>query len=198
MKIDLRNIQSYWLTCPKSESRHDKFKQMLSKLDIPAFMLNGEITTPYTVGVAKNHIDAISRSLGGRPVLVLEDDAVATSYYLPEIDVPDNADALYLGTSIYGRIRKETSQTVIAADTGEYLRIFNMLSLHAVVYLSDSYKYKIIGILESFIKNPVGGCDDPIADAMWQSNIYSVKKPFFFQQDGHSEVATTILINPIL
>lgn len=171
---------------------------MLEKLELPALMLNGEITTPYTVGVARNHIDAISRSFGARPVLVLEDDATPTSFYQNEVEIPDDADALYLGTSIFGRIRGETTQTVIAANAGEHLRIFNMLSLHAVIYLSSRYKALVTEILEKFIENPVGGCDDPIADAMWKSKVYAVKKPFFFQQDGHSEAATTILINPLM
>ena len=114
-------------------------------------------------------------------------------------NIPEGADALYLGTSIYGRLQKRTTPGgVLAANANDYMRVFNMLGFHAIIYLTESYVDHVLSILQSFIDNPVGGCDDPVAESMWAYNIYSVKKPVFYQKDGRSDDATRLPINILL
>lgn len=196
--LQLNEIPILWTTCEKNKDRHKTMEKMLLDLDLTGTKITGPITDPYTIGVAIGYIDALSRF--DPPFLILEDDATLVKNLTSlEINFPVGSDAFYLGTSIYGRIKQRTFPNgVIAADCGKYMRIFNMLGFHAVVYLTREYVEHVRRILESFIENPVGGCDDPIAEKMWTKNVYSVKSPIFYQRDGRSEQATTYPIDILL
>ena len=187
-----------WTTCDKSVDRHEPMASMLSHIGVEGSKVNGPITTPYTIGVAKGYLEALSRH--DPPFLILEDDAtLVSSNPILKFNYPSDADALYLGTSIYGRLQKNTvAGGVIAADAGEYMRVFNMLGFHAVIYLTSDYVDHVKEILKSFIDTPLGGCDDPVAETMWKHNVYSIKSPVFYQKDGRSDQATQHPINILL
>lgn len=196
--IDLTKIPIVWTTCDKSKDRHPAMESMLDSLGLSGTKINGPITTPYTIGVAQGYLEALSKF--DPPFLILEDDATLVSETFPtKFVVSSEMDALYLGTSIYGRINRQTRPGgVIAADLGDSMRIFNMLGFHAVIYLTSNYINHVKTLLETFLTNPVGGCDDRIAETMWSHNVYSVKQPIFYQKDGRSDQATQLLINCIL
>jgi len=197
--VDIRNVPIMWMTCDKSiGSRQDGFLDMMSKLGLQAEKMNGDITSNYNIGVASEYIKALCKY--DPPFLILEDDArinpnIKFEY---EYDLTEGMDALYLGTSIVGRINKETKIGVIAADAGKYNRIFNMLSFHAVLYLSKKYVNKTISLLQYYLDNPIGACDDILAENMWKSNVFSLKEPVFYQNDGRNEAMTLNIIRAIL
>lgn len=200
VKINLKETPCYWLTCPKAVSRHDTMKANLERVGIQGVQLDGEITNPYTFGVAKGHLDALRSQQG--TVLLLEDDATPTHYFKSEFEIPQNivdsysVDAIYLGTSLYGRNNGYTHfGGAVSKDLGgDWLRVFNMLSMHAVLYISDRYVNHICNLLENF--NGAGGVDDRIAETMDQFNVLAPKYPMFYQQDGHSERATLTPLTP--
>jgi hypothetical protein len=196
--VDITNIPVLWTTCDKSKDRHKPMQDMLEVLSIKADKINGPITTPYTIGVAQGYLEALSKY--EPPFLILEDDATLTETNPnTKFAITEKIDALYLGTSIYGRLQRMTRPGgVIAADDGNYMRVFNMLGFHAVLYLTENYVDHVKKTLKSFIENPVGGCDDPIAETMWRYNVYSVKKPIYYQKDGRSDNATRHPINILL
>lgn len=195
MLINLTKIPVYWNTIEKNVDRHQKMQSMFNNIGISnAVQLNGEIVKPYTIGIAKSHIESLSAKI---PVLVLEDDCQTTEHYNSILTVPDDADAVYLGTSHYGMIRGKTvgGGTISSIYDENYLRVYNMLGLHSVLYLSEKYRNHVVNTLNEFVQNPVGGCDDPIAMTMKKYNVYAVKNPMFYQNDGHSEAAT---ITPLI
>jgi hypothetical protein len=196
--IDITKIPVAWTTCDKSKDRHEPMESMLQSLGISALKVSGPITTPYTVGVAEGYIEALSNTKP--PFLVLEDDATLVRECPEKVfSIPEGADALYLGTSIYGRLRKKTTPGgVIAANANRYMRVFNMLGFHAIIYLTQEYVDHVIDLLECFIETPVGGCDDPVAESMWGYNVYSVRSPIFYQKDGRSDDATRVPIDILL
>jgi hypothetical protein len=197
--INLKSIPLLWTTCDKSKNRHGPMNSMLSNLGLSGEMINGPITNPYPIGVAIGYLQALSKYQA--PFLILEDDStLIKEITLENLQIPEDSDAVYLGTSLYGRIKNKTVfQGVIAAKKDEtYIRIFNMLSLHAIVYTSQKYVEHTKLVLNSFIKNPIGGCDDPIADLMWKHNVYALKNPIFYQKDGRSDEATKSSIDCLL
>lgn len=195
--INIKNIPVMWMTCDKSVGeRQDSFNNMMTGIGLQADKMNGSITENYNIGVAEEYIKALSRY--EPPFLILEDDArlnpdVTMNY---KYEIKKGMDALYLGTSIVGRVNKQTKIGVIATDAGVYNRIFNMLSFHAVIYLSKKYINNCIDLLKMYIENPVGACDDPLAENMWRFNVYAVKNPIFYQNDGRNEGMTLSLIKP--
>lgn len=200
MVINLKSIPIMYMTCDKSKGdRQDRFESMMHGLDLSFEKMNGEITDNYNIGVAKEYIEALSKY--DPPFLILEDDATlvdSNKKFQYEYNIPEGTDALYLGTSIVGRIHNQTKVGVIAAANGDYLRIFNMLSFHAVLYLSNEYIHHCISTLNEYISYPNGACDDLLAERMWKYNVCSVKSPVFYQRDGRNDHMTITPIKPIL
>lgn len=200
MIINLDSIPIYWTTCDKSKDRWPLMDQMLDSLSVSGEKIVGPITPHYAVGVALGYLEALKKC--EPPFLVLEDDATLMQSLssMGSIEVPDDADALYLGTTLSGRVKGVTLQrTVIAAHVDDkIMRVFNMLGFHAIVYTSKTYVQRCIEILENYLSNPVGGCDDPIAENMWRHNVYSLKSPMFYQKDGRNDAITKIPIDILL
>jgi hypothetical protein len=193
--LRIKDLEIAYLTSEKFPERDISTKLLLesSKLDFKRY--DGGVTSPYTIGVAKGHLQALeSLSL---PCLLLEDDIKVLNGSSINIDqefeVPDNADALYLGVSFYGRLDGMTiPYGVIATTTSDpgINSVYNMLGMHAIVYLSERYRDHIKILLNKHIEYPEGGVDDPIAETMSDYNVYAITDPLFYQADGHSEQAT--------
>jgi len=197
LKVDLREVSTYWATIEKNVDRHAKMKSMFEEIGLTSStQINGPIANPYTVGIAETHITGIQGQL---PILMLEDDCAVTSHWKPVIEVPEGTDAVYLGTSWYGMLRgKSQYRGCISSVYDEsYIRPYNMLGMHAVLYLSDRYRNTVISLLEEFKKNPgSSGCDECVASIMKYYNILAVKNPFFYQDDGHSNEETLRPLEP--
>lgn len=201
MLIDISKIPIFWTTCDKSiGERQDRFIEMLKQNNLQAQKINGPITNPYTIGVAHGYLEALSKCKP--PFLILEDDATVNPNFeiKYKFDLPDDCDALYLGTSLFARIKGKSiiGGLIVGNYSENYFKIFNMLGFHAVLYISKRYIDHCKNILNEFIKNPIGGTDDPIAESMFKFNIYSLKIPMFYQHDGRSEQATLGKIEPVL
>lgn len=200
-ELKINDLCIAYMTSEKFPDRDKMTSNMLHKAGLSFERFDGGVTTPYTIGVAKGHLAALRAQ--HLPCLLLEDDVrvVPDSHGLPQdldpkflFEVPEGADAIYLGTSLYGRLHGRTAYGgVIATRTGynNLLAVYNMLSMHAVVYLTQRYKDHVINLLERHIASPSGGVDDPIADSMGKYNVYALKTPYLYQHDGHSDAATT-------
>ena len=190
MKIDLTKIPCFLLTCEKYQDRWPKVQSYLDDLGITAKFIVGEITNPYTIGVARGHLDALRESSGNGPVLLIEDDFVPLGPWRDIIEVPENADCLYLGTSLFYRQEGETKMGKVPKDDlGDFFKISGMLSLHCVLYISEKYKKHVIDLLENF--DTIGGVDDRISETQENFMALAVKKSWAAQDDGHSYWATS-------
>ena len=72
---------------------------MLSSLGLVGEKVCGPITTPYTIGVAKGYLQAITKYKP--PFIILEDDATLIDgnfNFSDPLDIPKDSDALYLVT----------------------------------------------------------------------------------------------------
>jgi hypothetical protein len=197
LKLDLRELPVHWATIEKNVERHKKMQSMFERLGFTnTHQINGPIADPYTVGIAATHIDGISNDL---PLIMMEDDAQETPNFQPTLDVPDDCDAVYLGTSWFGMVRN-TSQfrgCISSYYNEQFIKPYNMLGIHCVLYLSQKYRDNVVNLLTEFKDNPRGaGCDECIAMHMKDHNILAVKNPYFYQNDGHSEDETLRPLDP--
>jgi hypothetical protein len=199
MIIDLTDLPVMWITCDKTVvKREPGMLDAMKKLKVSnPQKIDCALTTPYHVGLAMGHVKALLRHPA--PFLIVEDDA----RLIPEnplncFEVPDNTDALYLGTTTFGRWKGATSNgCVIASDfSPDHFRIYNMLSFHGICYLSQRYVKHSVKVLNDYCQNPVGGCDDPVADTMHRYNVLCLKKPIFFQDDGRANQCTQEPLTP--
>ena len=95
-------------------------------------------------------IAILEANLNDEPILILEDDVEFTGQ--DEVDL-SNADAVYLGVSKDGASMTQNThdgpcmyEPIITSP--ERVRVTNMLSLHAKVYISKVYKIAVIEALK--------------------------------------------------
>ena len=202
MKIDLRKIPTYCITAEKFPDRQKEVKRICKEIGIENLtIINGPIEKPYAPAVAKTHIMALANE---GPVFIIEDDIALTNSWYHTVEIPEDCEALYVGTSSYGMIRETTMYNgcISSSYDDTMVKPYNMLGLHAILYINEDYKKKISSILQDYVDSPGepgpnNGCDNPIAIQMKNFNILALRKPMFYQNDGHTNEATLAEMNPI-
>ena len=133
-------------------------------------------------GVAKAHMAALELALSEckGPFIILEDDVQIEG--LPrDTTVPSDADALYLGLSMWG-LKNGKGHIGISGEkrNGGIYRIYNMLAAHAILYVSHDYARFILNSIPVFL-NMRTNQDKMRAETMKYWNVYASKTPVFYQ-----------------
>jgi hypothetical protein len=140
---------------------------------------------PYPRCLVKATRDILQKYID-EPVLLLEDDVAYTDHCL--VDIPDDADAFYLGLSESGAAESthpfrecdlcpSQFESISSLHT---IQIKNMLSAHAVLYLTRRYKEAVIHAMNRALEH---NWTNDISLARLQSHfcIYGSKIPVFYQ-----------------
>jgi len=208
MVLDIRkDVRVDWITIESATDRHLKMNKLFDTLGFDnTNQINGEIVNKENkefleVQQEKNHKVADSHILSlQKPgkVLILEDDCWFTNVFDPIIDVPDDADAIYLGTSVYGMVGTTSTPngTKTIPVNEKFDKPLNMLGIHAILYLTESYKQNTIENLLSAREKGMY-CDEPVAIDMVNHNVYSCVFPMLYQNDGHNNQVTTTPLRTI-
>jgi hypothetical protein len=100
-----------------------------------------------TINILKMNMD--------NPVLIIEDDVEIKN--MDDFDFPPEADAIYFGLSKWAGHKTENhfkGRSIFEKYSKNQVRIINMLSTHAILYISRSYKEAIINNMnEAIITN---------------------------------------------
>lgn len=189
MKIDLTKIQTYYINLPQHTEKNEKMCKMLTKLNFENFQrLDGAVYPENPVaGCSRAHYHSIDPNKV--PFILLEDDA----YILEDnwkgniIEVPDDADAVYLGTSTWGRMNGHNGQYVqydILDDYPGILRVYNILATHAILYISNEYAsiIKRIAYHTGYVIENYN--DVAFAEVQRYFNVYCVDYPIFAQSSN--------------
>lgn len=191
MKINLLDVPVYYINM---EQDVDKDAYLSGKLKDLGFKninrLNAIRETPGIVGLSKSQNLALSQIKA--PFIILEDDA-DPMFFEPVIEVPDDADAVYLGNSPWARMNANHGfflKYTPAVGYQDTYRIYNMLSSHAILYLTDSYV--------DVCKRTTNYCatvgkttpmDVPFASIQKFYNVYAFDKPHFGQKEHSSQMS---------
>lgn len=116
------------------------------------------------------------------PFVALEDDAVVKKF-VNTISVPDDADGVYLGTSNWALQGKKTTHFLRYRNTGVpgVLQISNMLSAHAILYLSDDFRRANLAATLRSQQPPYRPIDYYFAKNQKEFKIYCIDEPVFVQ-----------------
>ena len=147
-----------------------KFEHFKSGTDRQPKCLNDAYTTIF------------SQHLNDEPLILLEDDVEVFNSNL-NIDVPPDADAIQIGISKCGghpTENKDLGHSTWSPQNTELVRIQNMLSTHAIVYLSKRYKQAVMNVLS---KSGSEHSDVHISRIQKQQNVQAMMKPIFQQSD---------------
>lgn len=189
MEINLLNLPVFYINLKKDKQKSIETVEVLKSLgfkNITRFdAILGETKKE---GCAKSHQALLKELDIDGPFIVFEDDIESNGSFNPVIQVPDDADAVYLGISAYSLDNGITGQSLVANKVDDNLyRIYNMLAAHAILYLNKDY-YKFLAKAIQAMIDADRNQDNARAETMKYFNIYAFRHPFFYQGDKHRAV----------
>jgi hypothetical protein len=183
-RIDLRTVKTVFI-CPDNNEKYNKrrvhMETILAKHGFTnVIMYKSGTDYPHCLRHALYNI--LQQNLD-TPVLILEDDIMFQKNPQLEFDIPDDADAFYIGVAGTSMDFEDTGRNRII-DIRDYtiyndtiLKVKNMLSTHAILYLGKPYKEK----LSKLILNSNMPCDVDICKLQPLFNIYRLRFPICWQ-----------------
>ena len=184
MEIKLTGIPAYYINLYSDSNRGDKTKSILTSLGFheirrsPGFKHKNSV-----VGCALAHqnvLDSLKDQTG--PFILFEDD-IELTHFDHIIQIPDDADALYLGVSKMGAVNGTHEELLLVDKVDKYphlYRIYNMLAAHAIVYLNMDYVKELSKITQQCIDKEIP-IDIGMAEQMAKGKVYALDKPMFIQ-----------------
>lgn len=183
--IDITKIPAVYINLEKHKEKNDNMYNLLSSIGFETIeRIEGVLDTENPVaGCSKAHHKALSSFEA--PFVLFEDDCVLFDQNtITEIEIPDNADALYLGISSWGRMNGHNGfylQYDEFDEQSNLLRIYNMLGGHSIIYLTEDYRKmceKVSYHAGYVIKDYQ---DIGFAEIQKFFNVYSLNNPMFYQ-----------------
>jgi hypothetical protein len=185
MKVKLTEIPVIYINLDDQPERKDSMEENLTKLGfkniirVPAFKDRiGKRGCAYSHALSLEEIDP--------PFIILEDDCLPLNF-ADEVDIPDDADAVYLGISSWGRMNGHSGPCVqwdSVEDRDDLVRIYNMVSAHAILYINPDYVdlCKRIAYHGYLISDHH---DIGFADVQKYYDVYAFDSPMFYQTSSN-------------
>ena len=196
ISLTLNKLPAYYINLDKDTEKQENIEKSLKDLGFLNVTRFPGFREPIKkVGVAKSH-QALLQDLVDLPVpfVVFEDD-IQVGNFVNEIEVPLDADALYLGNSIFGLYggvgKRRTSVDRVDKDT---FRLYNMLAAHAIVYFNTDYIKFLIQAIDFNLS--IGTNQDKArAETMKYWKVYGTANPMFYQPGRHEAFTKISLPN---
>ena len=194
--INLTSVPVYYINLEKDVEKREKIEESLRSVgfsNITRFPgLQEEIKR---VGVAKSH-QAVLKELVNSPTpfIVFEDD-IQIGQFVDQIEVPVDADAFYLGNSVFGLYGGVGKRKVsVQRLDRETFRLYNMLAAHAIMYLNNDYVKFLIQAIDFNLS--IGTNQDKArAETMKYWRVYGYHNPMFYQTGRHEAFTRIALPN---
>lgn len=192
--LDIRKIPVYCIIAPGEGDRLQKMLESSGFQDVRTSA--GVLERNKKVGVAKAHMNALALALEecDGPFLILENDVDIFNSDM-SVFVPEDADAIYLGISMWGLKNGRGQLDMISGDknNGGLYRMYNMLVAHAILHINHDYARFLLGAIPIFIAMQTNQ-DKLRAETMKYWNIYAMNYPIFYQK-GKYEKYTKFKLN---
>jgi hypothetical protein len=164
-----------------------------------------------TASLTNTVIEIFKQELNNdKPFIILEDDCAFFTKY-DQIEIPDTADVLYLGVSLwsypysvdtlYSVYRPDivrNSVNTVESYNNNLVKIKAMTATHAILYISRDFIRTFIEKMTDISKNIDNLPHDLIFSSLHQSfNVYGLKQPMFYQDAtlGGQEDVTKLIFD---
>jgi hypothetical protein len=193
--LDLRAVPSLLLNLDSQVQRLASVKERLDLVGISFERFSGVLHSKGVVGCGMSHFSILSQITPD--TLVLEDDVVFTEDWNPILEIPDEADAIYLGASRWGRLplnpTRAFNDCVLASQyTSSWKRVFNMCSTHAILYLNEDFIKAASNIIETCLNENIP-FDLGMAKIQKEFIVLTPNKPMVYQEGLPND--TNIVLN---
>ena len=186
VKIDLREFPALYINLDSALDKRESTERLLKGLEFKTIIrVPGVVRENDRVGVSLAHLHAVSSI--APPFTVFEDD-IAVKNFQPIIELPDDADAFFLGNMRWGfrADQHELLEFRKQEDYPDLYRVYNMLGLHGVHYLTERYvKHMIDTCYTSGVTWNGVPHDIPVAKTMSLFNVFSTLEPMVYQVGVH-------------
>lgn len=184
MKVKLIDIPVYYINLDEDEEKRKITENMLKCIGFKYVTRISAIKHEKgrIIGCARSHYEVLKEAKP--PFIIIEDDCALNKDFVNEIEVPDDADSLYLGISHWGRYLNHSGPYVHYEKVDdEIVRVYNMLATHAIMYLSQTYVDICKRISYHYGYKVEGHLDIGFAEVHKFYNVYSYNEPLFRQYD---------------
>lgn len=170
----------------KYSARKDHMFDLLNKIGFKTIIHHKSGNEAYPTCLAQATIDVLQNYLNDEPIILIEDDVELFSEINADTDfeMPDNTDAFYLGFSKsagHKILNSHDGMSHVQKISDKHIRIFNMLTTHAILYKSKTYKERIIWEMLNILNRPGYYNDVVIARTQPEYKIYGYHYPLFYQ-----------------
>jgi hypothetical protein len=184
MNLKLTNIPVFYINLDTETEKRNRIEKLLIDCKFTDITRLRAIhhEKGRAVGCARSHYEILSKQ--EPPFIILEDDVCLNKDFVSNIQVPNNADALYLGISHWGRYLNHSGPYVHTVPiTDSIVRVYNMLATHAILYLSDTYVdiCKRIAFHHGYVIED--HIDIGFAEVQKYYNVYALNQPLFRQYE---------------
>jgi hypothetical protein len=190
MIIDITSIPVYYINLDEKTERRKKMDRLLIDNGFTNIQRFSGKKAGRRVGCSMSHAALLEQVVEEKkyPCLILEDD-LAIYNFRKTIEVPDDADAVYLGFSRYGWNHNQDEpfpkSLKITELNDNYHRVYNMLARHAIIHFNPEYDQACVDIMYKFIEDPdtYKAGDVSISKFHPDYKIYALNEPIFYQDD---------------
>ena len=145
----------------------------------------------YPQSLTEAHSAILKANMNDEPIMILEDDVAWSGDSMRIEDVPDNADALYLGHSDCGNSLGGYSE--FQQHSSKYFKVVSMMSSSSIIYISQRYKSEVVKGLDTH----AGIALDITTSSLQQYfNVYTFNNPWFYQYN-EGKLQTNLTVNEI-
>jgi hypothetical protein len=180
--MKLKEIKTYYINLDKDEEKKEAMEKMLCELEFDYERFPG---VQAEWGCEKSHHKLLSEGLKA-PFIVLEDDCVLKNQVI-DLGVPEDIDFMYLGISAFGYYNGNITGVLYKQITDEVSKVYNMLSTHAMLYLSDNYANMVKDIAYYCAYKSNQHFDKSIAEMAKYYEVYALSNPMFYQDNYNKE-----------
>lgn len=185
MNLDLREIPAIYINMDSDLEKRENMESMLKQFGFKNIIrLSAVEHQDRLAGCSNSHFNALNEV--DTPFIIFEDDCICKNAN-PIISIPDNADAVYLGISSWGRMNGHSGPCVYyekVIDFPGIVRVYNMLGAHAILYLSKEYASICSRISNHFYETAYHQ-DIGFAEIQKYFSVYSFDDPIFYQTSSN-------------
>jgi uncharacterized Fe-S cluster protein YjdI len=196
--IDPRDVPVFYISMDDNTAQHNYVEGWLAKHGFKSVTrLPGVKADTKRMGVALAHKNALEHCLKAVEghFIVFEGDVAP--WVIPEtLNIPDDADAVYLGASKWGlKDGHGVKNIAVEPYSEEVLRIRNMLAAHGVLYTSSKYVQFLIRAIDVMIDMGTNQ-DKARAETQKYWKIYGVAQPLIYQTGTYLQDTKIVLPGP--
>lgn len=186
MQINITTTQSFYINMDKDRGKNKDMMTLGKDLHLKNYTRSSGTYLPGhpMAGCATSHFNILKDI--SEPTLILEDDCVIASGETV-FEVPDDADAVYLGLSNWGYLNsvsklKNFKYNRHKVFTNVY-KVDGMLATHAILYISKDY-IDMSKKVAKWSSDNDSHVDQGLALIQKYFNVYALSSPVFYQHSN--------------